>query len=87
MVTVTWLFGKKMTTLLDYGAAVNAVTEEVIVGCINEARRKGMEASDPTYPIGEVPQTGKGGRDCKWASRGDRRRSGSTSGTAWKWQR
>ena len=51
MLTIAWLFGKQMHTLLDYGAAVNAVTEEEIVGCINEARRKGMEASDPTYPI------------------------------------
>ena len=83
MMIIAWLFGKKMSTLLDYGAAVNVVAEEVIVGCINEARRKGMEANDPTYPIVQLERfhrQEKGGRDCKRACRGDRWRSGPTRG-------
>ena len=34
MVTRTWLAGKEIGTLLDYGAAVSTVPEELVVGCI-----------------------------------------------------
>eukprot|EP00969_Alexandrium_andersonii_P082294 3627152-Alexandrium_andersonii.AAC.1 len=43
--------GRKVVTLLDSGAAANAVTEELIVGCINRAREYGLDPRDPRYPI------------------------------------
>eukprot|EP00969_Alexandrium_andersonii_P261544 11562625-Alexandrium_andersonii.AAC.1 len=43
--------GRKVVTLLDGGAAVNAVTEELVVGCINTARDYGLSPKDPNYPI------------------------------------
>eukprot|EP00969_Alexandrium_andersonii_P140296 6206575-Alexandrium_andersonii.AAC.1 len=45
------MLGRKVVTLLDTGAAVNAVSEELIVGCINRAQENGLSASDPRYPI------------------------------------
>eukprot|EP00969_Alexandrium_andersonii_P263263 11637234-Alexandrium_andersonii.AAC.1 len=46
-----WVMGRKVVTLLDSGAAVNAVTEELIVGCISRARDYGLDPKDPAYPI------------------------------------
>eukprot|EP00969_Alexandrium_andersonii_P243523 10757951-Alexandrium_andersonii.AAC.1 len=43
--------GRKVVTLLDGGAAVNAVTEELIVGCTNCARDYGLGPKGPAYPI------------------------------------
>eukprot|EP00969_Alexandrium_andersonii_P322806 14262622-Alexandrium_andersonii.AAC.1 len=43
--------GRKVVTLLDGGAAVNAVTEELVVGCINCARDDGLSPRDPNYPV------------------------------------
>eukprot|EP00969_Alexandrium_andersonii_P091660 4045841-Alexandrium_andersonii.AAC.1 len=51
MLTHTWLLGRKVATLLDGGAAVNAITEELIVGCINCARDYGLSPKSPNYPI------------------------------------
>eukprot|EP00969_Alexandrium_andersonii_P261050 11540760-Alexandrium_andersonii.AAC.1 len=41
--------GRKVVTLLDGGAAVNAVTE-LVVGCINCARDYGLGPKDPVCP-------------------------------------
>eukprot|EP00969_Alexandrium_andersonii_P076456 3370892-Alexandrium_andersonii.AAC.1 len=43
--------GRKVVTLLDGGAAVNAGTEELIAGCINCAKDYGLSPKDPAYPI------------------------------------
>eukprot|EP00969_Alexandrium_andersonii_P093428 4125932-Alexandrium_andersonii.AAC.1 len=43
--------GRKVVTLLDGGAAVNAVMEELVVGCINCAKDNGLSPKDPSYPI------------------------------------
>eukprot|EP00969_Alexandrium_andersonii_P309571 13680842-Alexandrium_andersonii.AAC.1 len=43
--------GRKVVTLLDGGAAVNAVTEELVVGCAKRARDYGLSPKDPAYPI------------------------------------
>eukprot|EP00969_Alexandrium_andersonii_P049581 2176243-Alexandrium_andersonii.AAC.1 len=43
--------GRKVVTLLDGGAAVNAVAEELVVGCINCAMDYGLSPKDPAYPI------------------------------------
>eukprot|EP00969_Alexandrium_andersonii_P002033 90097-Alexandrium_andersonii.AAC.1 len=43
--------GRKAVTLLGGGAAVNAATEELVVGCINRARDYGLSPKDPAYPI------------------------------------
>eukprot|EP00969_Alexandrium_andersonii_P265272 11723017-Alexandrium_andersonii.AAC.1 len=48
--------GQKVVTLLDGGAAVNAVTEELVVGCINTARDYGLRPKDPNYPIVQLGQ-------------------------------
>ena len=37
--------------LLDGGAGVNSVAEEVIIGALNIARALGIGANDPRYPI------------------------------------
>ena len=57
MVTQVTLFDKPVTTLLDYGAAVNAVTEEIIVGMINEAAARGVKPTDRNYPLVQLEQT------------------------------
>eukprot|EP00969_Alexandrium_andersonii_P373306 15483686-Alexandrium_andersonii.AAC.1 len=46
--------GRKVVALLDSGAAVSAVTEELIVGCINRARDYGLGPEDPAYPIAQL---------------------------------
>eukprot|EP00969_Alexandrium_andersonii_P132960 5879834-Alexandrium_andersonii.AAC.1 len=46
--------GRKVVTLLDGGAAVNAVTEELIVGCINCAKDHGLSPKDPAYLIAQL---------------------------------
>eukprot|EP00969_Alexandrium_andersonii_P326480 14425672-Alexandrium_andersonii.AAC.1 len=51
LLTHTWMMGRKGVALLDSGAAANAVTEELIVGCINRARKYGLDPKDPAYPI------------------------------------
>eukprot|EP00969_Alexandrium_andersonii_P133535 5904722-Alexandrium_andersonii.AAC.1 len=51
LLTHTWLMGRKVVTLLDGGAAVKAVAEELIVGCIYCARDYGLSPKDPPYPI------------------------------------
>eukprot|EP00969_Alexandrium_andersonii_P005038 218312-Alexandrium_andersonii.AAC.1 len=43
--------GRKVVTLLDGGAAVNAVTEKLVVGCVNCANDYGLSLKDPSYPI------------------------------------
>eukprot|EP00969_Alexandrium_andersonii_P365135 15465550-Alexandrium_andersonii.AAC.1 len=43
--------GRKVVTLLDGGAAVNAVTEELVVGCITCTRDYGLSPKDLAYPI------------------------------------
>eukprot|EP00969_Alexandrium_andersonii_P034538 1511417-Alexandrium_andersonii.AAC.1 len=43
--------GRKVVTLLDGGTAVNAVTKELVVGCINCARDSGLSPKDPAYLI------------------------------------
>eukprot|EP00969_Alexandrium_andersonii_P336880 14890332-Alexandrium_andersonii.AAC.1 len=43
--------GRKVVTLLDGGAAVNAVADELVVGCINCARDYGLSPKDPADPI------------------------------------
>eukprot|EP00969_Alexandrium_andersonii_P294688 13026215-Alexandrium_andersonii.AAC.1 len=45
---------RKVVALLDSGAAVNAVAEELIVGCINRARDYGCDPKDPAYPIAQL---------------------------------
>eukprot|EP00969_Alexandrium_andersonii_P186520 8240560-Alexandrium_andersonii.AAC.1 len=42
---------RKVVVLLGSGAAVDAATEELIVGCINQARDYGLGPKDPAYPI------------------------------------
>eukprot|EP00969_Alexandrium_andersonii_P102601 4529298-Alexandrium_andersonii.AAC.1 len=54
LLTHTWMMGREVATLLDTGAAVNAVTEELIVGCINRAREYGLDPGDPRYPIAQL---------------------------------
>ena len=51
MVTEVCILGRGMRTLLDYGAAVNAITEEAVVGIRSEARARGMQPSDPNFPV------------------------------------
>eukprot|EP00969_Alexandrium_andersonii_P058202 2564126-Alexandrium_andersonii.AAC.1 len=46
--------GRKVVTLLEGGAAVNAVAEELVVGCINCARDYGLGPEDPAYPIAQL---------------------------------
>eukprot|EP00969_Alexandrium_andersonii_P122078 5396995-Alexandrium_andersonii.AAC.1 len=46
--------GRMVVALLDSGAAVNAVKEELAVGCINRARGYGLGPKGPkgpAYPI------------------------------------
>ena len=45
--TQTHLVGKPVETLLDGGAGVNGVAEEVVVGAINLARMRGIRSDDP----------------------------------------
>jgi hypothetical protein len=50
-VTTMSLLGKEVKALLDSGAAVNAVTEEFLVGLLNHAAKLGITAKDPSYPV------------------------------------
>ena len=45
------VLGRDVRVLLDTGAAVNAVTEEFVVGLLNCAARRGATARDPEFPI------------------------------------
>eukprot|EP00969_Alexandrium_andersonii_P246095 10874886-Alexandrium_andersonii.AAC.1 len=45
------MLGRKILTPFDTGAAANAVTEELLVGCINRADENGLSAGDPRHPI------------------------------------
>ena len=49
--TRTHLMGIPTETLLDGGAGVNSVPEEVVVGCVNVARRHAVAPSDPKFPL------------------------------------
>eukprot|EP00969_Alexandrium_andersonii_P260512 11517637-Alexandrium_andersonii.AAC.1 len=51
LLTHASLMGRGVATLLDGGAAVNAVAEELIVGCVNVARDYGLGPKDPACPI------------------------------------
>ena len=51
MITETHVLGQAMRTLLDTSASVNAVTEELLVGIINRAKKLGLKSTDPDYPI------------------------------------
>ena len=51
MITELWLGDRKVATLLDYGAAVNAIPEEVVIKCINDAHRRRIRTDDAKYPI------------------------------------
>ena len=51
MITETYVLGQAVRTLLDTGASVNAVTEELLVGIINRAKKMGLKSTDPDYPI------------------------------------
>eukprot|EP00969_Alexandrium_andersonii_P188794 8342892-Alexandrium_andersonii.AAC.1 len=51
LLTHTWMMGRKVVALLDSGAAVNAVAEDLIVGCINRARGYALDPKGPAYPI------------------------------------
>eukprot|EP00969_Alexandrium_andersonii_P304216 13447695-Alexandrium_andersonii.AAC.1 len=53
------MLGRQVVTLLDTGAAANAVSEELLVGCINRAQENGLSASDPRYPIVQLEQHGE----------------------------
>ena len=46
--------GKKVPTLLDGGAGVNSVSEELVVGVMNQAHEKGLRAGDKDYPENPV---------------------------------
>ena len=57
------VLGKELPILLDTGAAVNSVTEEVVVGTINRARARGLRADHEDFPVAQfeewaVPGTG-----------------------------
>eukprot|EP00969_Alexandrium_andersonii_P033581 1467913-Alexandrium_andersonii.AAC.1 len=43
--------GGMVVTLLDGGAAVNAVTEGLIAGCVSCVRDYGLGPKDPACPI------------------------------------
>eukprot|EP00969_Alexandrium_andersonii_P086418 3809642-Alexandrium_andersonii.AAC.1 len=45
------MLGRKILTLFDTGAAANAVTEELLVGCINRAQENGLSAGDDRHPV------------------------------------
>ena len=51
MLLEPYLLGRRVVTLLDYGAAVSAVTEELVCGCITYASARGLVAGQEGYPI------------------------------------
>ena len=51
LITETLVFAIPVPTLLDTGAAVNAITEEMLVEIINSALQEGVKAQDPEYPV------------------------------------
>ena len=52
--TKVTIMGKKVPTLLDGGAGVNSVSEELVVGVRNQAHKKGLRAGDKEYPVIEL---------------------------------
>ena len=51
MITRTWMAGTEVGTLLDTGAGVSAVPEELVVGAINRAHARKLDPEDPEYPV------------------------------------
>ena len=51
--TVTEIAGYPVETLLDGGASVSSVTEELVVGAINLARKRGIHPRDENFPIAQ----------------------------------
>ena len=49
--TKTFILGTAVPTLLDTGAAVNSITEELVVGMINKARSMVLRADHDDFPI------------------------------------
>ena len=45
------ILGVPLRTLLDGCAGVNSITEETVLGALNLAKQKGINASDPSFPI------------------------------------
>ena len=58
MITESWIGkhkkAKKVKTMMDYGAATNTITEEIVVQKINEARRMGIKPGDVRHPIARL---------------------------------
>ena len=50
MLTETYVLGRRVVTLLDYGAAVSAVTEKLARGCITYASARGLVAGQDGVP-------------------------------------
>ena len=48
--TVTEIAGYPVETLLDGGASISSVTEELVVGAINLARKRGIHPGDGIFP-------------------------------------
>ncbi len=46
-----FVFQRSVKTLLDTGAAVNAVAEEFLVGLLKCAMKAGSSPKDPTFPV------------------------------------
>ncbi|MEC8942206.1 MAG: hypothetical protein VYC95_05695, partial [Verrucomicrobiota bacterium] len=49
--TFSHIVSVPVETLLDGGAGVNSVTEEIVCGAINEAHQKEIWSDDPRYPV------------------------------------
>jgi hypothetical protein len=50
-ITTMSILEKAVRVLLDSGAAINAVTEEFVVGLLNHCARQGITAKDPRFPV------------------------------------
>ena len=50
-ITTMSVLEKAVRVLLDSGAAINAVTEEFVVGLLNHCARLGITSKDPQYPV------------------------------------
>jgi hypothetical protein len=50
-ITELTVMDRVVKTLLDTGAAINAVTEEFLVALLNCAAKRGLSPTDPTYPV------------------------------------
>ena len=53
------VLGKDVRVLLDTGAAVNAVTEEFVVGLLNFAAQQGIKSRDERYPVLQLEKWAK----------------------------